>query len=70
MLRNIGTADRWVRIVVGFGLLALVFTGPQTAWGYLGLLPIATALVGFCPIYRAFGISTNRSRATHPGRTG
>ena len=70
MLRNIGTADRWIRIVIGFGLLALVFTGPQTAWGYLGLIPLATALFGYCPLYQALGISTNHSRPAHPGGAG
>ena len=70
MLRNIGTADRRIRIVVGFALLALVFMGPRTAWGYLGLIPIGTGVFGYCPLYRLFGVSTNRSRPAHPGGTG
>jgi hypothetical protein len=63
MRRNIGSFDRTVRIVLGIGLLALVFIGPQTAWGYLGLIPLATALIGFCPLYRLVGWSTCHVKA-------
>ena len=70
MLRNMGTADRWIRIVIGVGLLALVFKGPRTAWGYLGLVPLATALFGYCPLYQALGISSNRTRRAHTGGPG
>ena len=50
--------DRMVRIVLGAGLLALVFLGPQTPWGFVGVVPLATGLVGFCPLYRLLGLST------------
>jgi len=50
--------DRMVRIVLGAGLLALVFLGPQTPWGFLGVVPLVTGLVGFCPLYRLLGVST------------
>lgn len=56
--RNEGTVDRVVRIMVGIGLLSLVFVGPQTPWGWIGLLPLATGLLGSCPAYTAFGWST------------
>ena len=56
--RNEGTVDRVVRIMVGIGLLSLVFVGPQTPWGWIGLLPLATGLLGSCPAYTAFGCST------------
>ncbi len=56
--QNEGTADRAIRILVGLGVLSLVFVGPQTAWGYLGLIPLITGLVGNCPAYMPFGIST------------
>jgi uncharacterized membrane protein YccC len=55
---NVGGADRALRIVVGLGLLALVFVGPQTAWGWLGLVPLLTGLLRTCPLYAPFGIST------------
>ena len=60
MQRNMSSTDRVIRVVVGIVLLSLVFIGPQTAWGYLGLIPLATALVGYCPLYRLLHISTRR----------
>jgi hypothetical protein len=50
--------DRAFRVVLGIVLLALVFFGPQTPWGWIGLVPLATGLMGWCPLYRVFGIST------------
>lgn len=58
MTRNEGNLDRVVRVVLGLVLLSLVFTGPQTAWGWIGIVPLVTGLVGFCPLYRIFGVST------------
>ena len=56
--RNEGSIDRAARVVVGLVLLALVFTGPRTAWGWVGLVPLATGLLGSCPLYSLFGLST------------
>lgn len=56
--RNESTTDRALRVVVGAGLIALVFVGPQTALGWIGVVPLVTGLVGSCPLYRIFGIST------------
>ncbi|WP_372927344.1 DUF2892 domain-containing protein [Marinobacter sp.] len=58
MTRNMGTADRSIRAVVGVVLLALVFVGPQTAWGWIGIIPLATAMMGNCPAYSLIGIKT------------
>ncbi|MCA9684781.1 MAG: DUF2892 domain-containing protein [Myxococcales bacterium] len=58
MSSNIGSIDRILRIVVGLGLLSLIFVGPQTLWGLVGLVPLLTAFAGFCPAYRLFGINT------------
>ena len=58
MPRNEGTLDRSLRIIAGLVLIALVFVGPQTAWGWVGLVPLLTGLVGFCPLYRLLGINT------------
>ncbi len=55
---NEGTADRVIRVILGLVLLALVFWGPKTAWGWLGLIPLVTGLVGSCPLYALFGIRT------------
>jgi hypothetical protein len=64
MMTNEGGIDRALRIVLGIVLLALVFVGPQVAWGWIGLVPLATGLVGFCPLYRIVGIDTCRLRRT------
>lgn len=58
MTQNIGGIDRVLRIIVGLVLLSLVFVGPQTPWGWLGLILIGTALLGWCPPYALLGIST------------
>lgn len=56
--RNEHTVERVVRVLVGIGLISLVFVGPQTPWGWIGLLPLATGLIGSCPLYTVLGIST------------
>lgn len=58
MNQNVGTIDRVVRIVAGVALIAIVFVGPQTPWGWIGIVPLATALLGWCPAYTLFGLST------------
>ena len=58
MGKNVGAVDRILRVIVGAVLIALVFVGPQTPWGWIGLIPIATALIGWCPAYRVLGIRT------------
>lgn len=58
MDRNVGGIDRGVRIVAGVTLVALALTGTVGAWGYLGLVPLATGLLGWCPPYRLLGINT------------
>ncbi|MEZ5819842.1 MAG: DUF2892 domain-containing protein [Bradyrhizobium sp.] len=62
MTRNVGSVDRVVRVVVGLALLSLVFVGPKTMWGLLGLVPLLTAVLGWCPPYAMLGISTCKSR--------
>jgi hypothetical protein len=58
MTRNEGTIDRTLRILVGLALLSLVFVGPQTALGWIGLVPLLTGIIGICPVYSIFGIRT------------
>ncbi|MEY2669198.1 MAG: hypothetical protein RJA59_1836 [Pseudomonadota bacterium] len=55
---NEGTIDRAVRIVLGLGVISLAFVGPRTPWAYVGIVPLATGLLGFCPLYRVLGINT------------
>jgi len=57
---NEGTFDRALRAIVGAGLVSLVFIGPQTPWGWLGIVPLATGLIGSCPLYSLLGINTCR----------
>ncbi len=63
MTINMGSADRAIRALVGVALLALVFVGPQTAWGWIGIIPLATALVGNCPAYSLIGIKTCKNQS-------
>lgn len=58
MKQNIHNVERVVRVVAGLAIVSLVFIGPQTPWGWLGLVPIATGLSGWCPPYALLGIST------------
>jgi hypothetical protein len=60
MTANIGNADRIARIVVGLLLIALAASGTVGVWGYIGIVPLATGLVNWCPIYRILGIDTRR----------
>ena len=56
--RNEHTVERALRVIVGLALLSLTFVGPRTLWGLLGLVPLATGLLGSCPLYTLLGIST------------
>lgn len=58
MTRNLGGMDRGLRIAAGATLLALGAFGPLGWWGAVGLVPLGTALVGFCPAYPLLGINT------------
>jgi hypothetical protein len=55
---NEGTIDRVLRVIVGLALIAIVFVGPQTPWGWVGLVPLLTGLVGTCPLYSILGVRT------------
>lgn len=56
--KNVGGIDRVLRILLGLVLLALVFVGPKTPWGWIGLVPLLTGLLSTCPLYSIFGISS------------
>ncbi len=58
MTRNVGAVDRILRIVIGLGLISLVYVGPQTPWGWIGVIPLLSAIVGFCPAYSLIGMNT------------
>jgi hypothetical protein len=56
--KNIGKAERIVRVLVGIGVLPLAFVGPESPWASLGVVPLVTGLVGWCPPYALLGIGT------------
>jgi hypothetical protein len=58
---NAGTIDRVLRVIVGAGLISLVFVGPHTPLGWIGVVPVATGVFGFCPLYRVLGIKTSKA---------
>jgi len=58
MTANVGRADRVLRILLGIALIALVFIGPETPWGWIGIVPLVTGLIRWCPAYRLFGLNT------------
>jgi hypothetical protein len=56
--KNEATWDRALRAVIGIVVLSLIFWGPKSLWGLLGLIPLFTAFAGWCPLYAALGLST------------
>ena len=56
--RNEHRVERGIRIALGVALLSIVFVGPRTYWGLIGIVPLVTGLIGTCPIYSVLGFST------------
>jgi hypothetical protein len=56
--KNVGGLDRAIRIALGLGIISLAFWGPQTAWAWLGIIPVLTGLIGTCGLYTLLGISS------------
>lgn len=63
-MKNVGNIDRTLRILIGLGLIAITQVGPQTPWGWIGVVPLLTAFVGFCPLYKLLGLNTCAKCAT------
>jgi len=63
MNKNVGGFDRILRVVVGLVLIALATTGTVGAWGYIGIVPILTGAIGWCPAYLPFGFSSCKTRS-------
>ncbi len=55
---NVGTIDRTIRVVVGLVMVVLAFAGALGAWAWIGVVPLLTGIIGFCPLYKLFGINT------------
>ena len=58
MKSNVGSVDRILRVVIGLALVVMAATGTIAAWGYIGVIPLVTGLIGTCPLYRLLGFST------------
>ena len=58
MKTNIGNIDRILRAVVGLALIALTLAGTIGVWGWIGVVPLLTAALGFCPLYTVLGFSS------------
>jgi len=58
MKTNEGGIDRILRIVAGLALIGLTLTGTIGAWGWIGVVPLATGLIGWCPLYTLLGINS------------
>lgn len=58
MKKNAGTTDRFIRVFLGLLLLSLTVIGPQTWFGLIGLIPLITGLIGFCPLYKLIGLNS------------
>ena len=63
MPKNVGQTDRLIRIIIGLALITLAATGTIGPWGYLGILPLPTALLRTCPAYTILGINTCKTKA-------
>lgn len=62
MTRNEGQTDRLLRILAGLVLLYLAITGQYTPWTWIGIVPLLTGLIGWCPAYSLLGINTCKAR--------
>ncbi|GAA3899243.1 DUF2892 domain-containing protein [Halomonas cibimaris] len=60
---NVGKIDKTIRIVVGIALIVLALTDVIGAWGWVGILPLATGFISFCPAYRLLGLNTCRRQS-------
>jgi uncharacterized membrane protein YfcA len=58
MTRNVGSIDRVLRVLIGLALIVASLSGTIGLWGYIGIVPLITAFVGYCPAYSAIGMNT------------
>lgn len=69
MLRNESSLDRFARVALGLVLLSLVVIGPRTLWGLVGIVPLFTGFIGFCPLYKVLGLSSSQRKPHTPGHS-
>jgi len=58
MQMNVGTIDRAVRVVIGLGLVTAAYAGALGPWAWIGIVPLATGVIGTCPLYSLLGVDT------------
>jgi hypothetical protein len=63
MSKNVGGIDRIVRIVIGLALIVATLMGALPVWGWIGVVPLVTGLISFCPLYSIIGVKTNKKAA-------
>jgi hypothetical protein len=63
MKMNVGSIDKILRIIAGIVLIALAYTGTLGVWAYIGVIPLVTGLVGWCPLYTLLGMNTKGKSA-------
>ncbi|WP_432694950.1 YgaP family membrane protein [Marinobacterium sp. YM272] len=61
MKANVGGIDRILRILIGVALIAATLTGALPVWGWIGIIPLATGLFSFCPLYSLIGVCTKKN---------
>lgn len=62
MKKNIHPVERGLRVLLGLGLISMAFVGPKNLWFLLGIVPVLTGFIGWCPPYHILGISTCKIR--------
>jgi len=67
LIKNEGTADRVIRVIVGVVLLAAALTGHGTPWTWIGIIPLLTGIIGICPLYYLLGINTCKNKVIAGG---
>lgn len=66
MKKNEGTLDRILRVVLGLVLLSLTIIGPESLWGLVGIVPLLTGIIGYCPLYQLASVSTCPAAPSDP----
>lgn len=69
MKTNIHPIERGFRVVVGLFLMSLAYWGPNNSWFLLGIIPVATGLIGWCPLYKMLGVNTCQIKAESNAKT-
>ncbi|KAB2921649.1 MAG: DUF2892 domain-containing protein [Bacteroidetes bacterium] len=64
MKTNVGSVERAIRIVLGLFIISLAFWGPESPWAFLGVVPVLTGLVRYCPVWQLIGVNTDKKIET------